>query len=163
MASLSSILRTPRRFALAGLAAALAAFAMPGIAHAQRGASTGDVWGETLRHGRTSYAAPQRSCPPVVDPRVNRGGYYETRYERVWVPATTRREWVPARHGFRYLPCGTRVRYVISHGHYRTVRVPGFYDRRAVQVWVPARRVVHRVDRYDRSRRHRVSHVGRRR
>ena len=163
MASRSSILRTSRRYALAGLAAALAAFLMPGMAQAQR-AATGGVWGETLQHGETRLGAPRQDCAPIeVGLRGDRSGRYEIRYDRVWVPATTRQEWVPTRYGYRYLLCGLRVRYVACHGHYRTVRVPGHYDRRAVRVWVPARRAIHGLGRYDGRRAHRVSHIGRRR
>ena len=160
MDSRSSILRTTRRLALAGLAAAAAAFAMPGIAQAQR-VVTGDVWGQTLEHGDTRLRAPRQECSPIQV--SHRSGRYEIRYDQVWVPATTRQEWVPTRYGYRSLPCGLRVRYVVCQGHYRTVHVPGFYDRRAVRVWVPARRSIHSFDRYDRYRAHRVSHIGRRR
>lgn len=156
MARLSNLIRTSRRLALAGLAAGLATFATADVASAQR-QPAGDVW-----QGASTRFAPQRTCPPVIDtrtPRNYRGGYYETRYERVWVPATTRREWVPAQYGYRYLPCGTRVRYLVQGGHYRSVHVPGYYDRQAVRVWVPARRQVVR----DTRRVHRVDHIGRRR
>lgn len=163
MATQMTILRTTRRYVLAGLAAALVAFAMPSIAVAQR-AAPGDVWGETLEHGETRLRAGRQECSPIeVRPRAHRSGRYELRYERVWVPATTRQEWVPARYGYHRLPCGLRVRHVICQGHYRTVHVPGFHDRRAVKVWVPARRWIRGHDRYDGNRVHRVSHIGRRR
>ena len=160
MDSRSSIIRTTKRLALAGLAAAVAVFAMPDIAQAQR-AVTSDVWGLTLEHGDTRVRSPRQECSPIQV--SHRSGRYEIRYDRVWVPATTRQEWVPTRHGYRYLPCGLRVRHVLCQGYYRTVHVPGFYDRRAVRVWVPARRAIHGLDRYDRHRTHRVSHIGRRR
>lgn len=160
MDSRSSIIRTTRRFALAALAAAVAVFAMPESARAQR-AVTGDVWGQTLEHGDTRIRSPRQECSPLQS--SHRSGRYEIRYERFWVPATTRQEWVPARYEYRYLPCGLRVRQVVCQGYYRAVHVPGFYDRRAVRVWVPARRPIRGFDRYDRHRTHRVSHIGRRR
>ena len=157
------ILRTSRRFALVGLAAAITVLAIPGSALAQR-AMAGDVWAETLDHGEVRLGEPRLSCSPTdLSSRASIGGRYEIRYERVWVPATTRREWVPARYGYTYLPCGLRVRHVIRQGHYRTVRVPGYHDRRAVKVWIPARRALHGLDRYGARRTHRVSHIGRRR
>ena len=163
MTSQSSILRTSRRFALAGLAAAIAVIAVPGSALAQR-ATTGDVWAKTLDHGEVRLGEPRLDCSPTdLSSRASIGGRYEIRYERIWVPATTRREWVPARYGYSFLPCGLRVRHVIRRGHYRTFRVPGYHDHRAVKVWIPARRSIQSLDRYGERRTHRVSHIGRRR
>ena len=63
-------------------------------------------------------------------------------------------------HGvFQFL----RVRHVVRRGHYRTFRVPGYHDHRAVKVWIPARRSMQGLDRYGERRTHRVSHIGRRR
>ena len=64
MDSRSSIIRTTKRLALAGLAAAVAVFAMPDIAQAQR-AVTGDVWGLTLEHGDTRVRSPRQECSPI--------------------------------------------------------------------------------------------------
>lgn len=159
MFDVRSLLSLPRRAALVGLAAALAALGTADTASAQRGPA-GDVWDATSRSaprpvaqetlgrpGRPGFERSGRIDHQV--PRGYAGGHYETRYEQVWVPPTTRQEWCPARYGYRTLPCGTRVRYLIEPGHYHTVCVPGRYEQRAVQVWVPAPRT------------HRVSHVGR--
>ena len=155
--SLQRLSRPLRRLALAGLAAGAFALGTADNASAQR-APVGKAWS-------TGFSSPQQSCPPTgrrIDtrsPRGFRGGHYETRYERVWVPGTTRQEWHAAEYGFRYDPCGRRVRFLVRAGHYDTVRIPGRYEQRAVQVWVPARRT--RVVEPQRRTR-RVSHIGRR-
>ena len=98
------ILRTSRRFALVGLAAAITVLAIPETALAQR-ATAGDAWAETLHHGEVRLGESRLGCSPIdLSSRASIGDRYEIRYERVWVPATTRREWVPARCGYTTCP-----------------------------------------------------------
>lgn len=155
--SLQRLTRPLRRLALAGLAASAFALGAADTASAQR-APVGEAWS-------AGFASPQQACPPVnrrIDtrsPRGFRGGRYETRYERVWIPGATRQQWHPAEYGFRFDACGRSVRFLVRAGHYDTIRIPGRYEQRAVQVWVPAQRT-RVVEPQPRSRR--VSHIGRR-
>ena len=153
--SLDRLARIPRAFALAGLAAAAATLGATD-ASAQRN-RTGDVWQSTASRG--FRPAPQETCRPIDSriPRGYRGGHYETRYERVWIPGELRRIWVPPVYEWRYDSCGRRIRVICQEGFYRTERAPGRYHTEARRVWVPAR-ATHVGSRRGRS--HRVTHRG---
>ena len=148
---------------LALAAFAAAAIGMADTANAQR-RQAGDVWQRTASRG----LAPQETCRPIdtrlprnfrgVRPIQRQRGYYETRYERVWVPGEVRRVWVPPVYEWRYDSCGRRVRVVCQAGYYRNERSPGYYERQAVRVWVPAQRACV-DDRRTRRRVHRVTHT----
>lgn len=174
-------LRSLRTLLGCGLAALAAAVATTSTASAQRG-PVGEVWEVTGRkvsdRGSAAITIGNRGASFSASygqfgrryrgqdhgqRRVDRRGCYETRYENVWVPGYEKRVWVPAVYEWRYDPCGRRTRVLVCAGYYRTECVPGRYERRARQVWVPARRgyVDHRHG--WRGQRHdRVTHVGRR-
>ena len=161
---LSRLAASLRGAALAALAATAATIGVADTASAQapRPERT-SVWQETARNGRVI----DRRAPDVRVPRneFSRSlGRYETRYERVWVPGRSERRWCPPQFEWRYDSCGRRIRVQVRAGYWGTIQHPGFYERRAVRVWVPARPVCEPVRdrRGTRSRRHRVSKVGRR-
>lgn len=69
----------------------------------------------------THYSRPARNYTSVS----TRGGYYEVRREKVWVP-------------------GYREKVRASCGRWIVRDVPGYYEYQKRRVWVPERRVVHR-------------------
>lgn len=65
-------------------------------------------------------------------------GRYETRYRQVWIPAFYRSEFVPPVYRTQVRRHGRVVRRIlVCAGHTRQVLVPGRYETRAEQVWVP--------------------------
>ncbi|MEM9801100.1 MAG: hypothetical protein AAGA20_12305 [Planctomycetota bacterium] len=141
-----------------GLAALAATLATAEPAAAQRRA-VGDVWEVTAsragdRGGASVTVGDRGTSFRASFGQRSRGGRYVTRYERVWVPGFQRQVWVPPVYEWRCGPFGNRIRVCVRAGFYRTECVPGRYESRPVQVWVPHR---------DQSvRRDRVTHVGRR-
>lgn len=65
-------------------------------------------------------------------------GRYETRVERVWIEGCERQVWAPARYELRRDACGRERWVLVCPGSWRTVRDPGRFEAREVQVWVPA-------------------------
>lgn len=139
--SIARLAASPRKLAralaLAGFAS-LATFGFADTAEAQR-SQAGEVWQSTAQRG-------QRRAPVTTrrDTRIPRNyrasGRYETRYERVWHEGERRQVWVSPVYQWQYDSCGRRVRVLVQNGYYRTERTPGHWDRKAVRVWVPARR-----------------------
>lgn len=132
---------------LALLLAAAASSAAPALA--QRQTARPD-WSITATKGTRSANAAITIGSQGVQASFQRGsrvpsgydgGRYETRYQKVWVPASSRRVWVAPVYQWRYDSCGRRYRATVQAGYYRTECIPGFYEQRAVQVWVPARRI----------------------
>lgn len=166
-------LRAPKALLASTLALVAGTFATAGTAEAQRdfridrsgvtASDCGPAGCTTVQVGpRGASFSTQRGRHRI--PRGYDGGRYETRYQKVWVPGRCERVWHPARYEWRYEPCGRRVRVLVQAGHWDTIQHPGYYEQRAVKVWVPARRIHVGGQRgYDRGRSHRVSHVGGRR
>ncbi|MEM9380889.1 MAG: hypothetical protein AAGB93_13130 [Planctomycetota bacterium] len=172
------LLRSSRAALGCGLVALAAAAATAAPAAGQRShtdRSVGDVWQVTAskssRNARTSVTIGNQGASFRADfgrrtrsrvPRGYDGGRYETRHRRVWVPGYDRQVWVAPVYDWRYDPCGRRTRVLVRAGYYRTECVPGRYESRAYEVWVPAPRirVERRAPRY--VHRDRVTHVGRR-
>ena len=189
--SFKRLLRSSSTLLGCGLAVFAAAIATAEPAAAQR-RSQGDVWqvtGTKVRENsrtsvsigsqgaslRASYG--QRGISQRHDghshgtQRDFRRGHYQTRSERYWVPAFDRQVWVPARYEWHRDFCGNRTRVLVQAGHYRTECVPGHYDTRSVQVWVPAQSIqpqriqpqrIHVRGSHHAHQRDRVTHVGRR-
>ena len=82
-------------------------------------------------HGQ-GYARSRDSLARVWVP-----GHYETRMERVWVPARCEEVWVPAVFEWRLDGCGRRVHLEVSAGHYETIHHPGHYESRPVKRYRP--------------------------
>jgi hypothetical protein len=78
-------------------------------------------------HGRPSYSSSRVWVP----------GHYETIDQRVWVPGRAERVWIEPVYELAIGPCGTRVRILLSAGHWRTIHHPGHYELRPVRVYRP--------------------------
>ena len=74
---------------------------------------------------------------PVQPYRVWVPGAYRTVSRQVWVPGRVDRVWVEPRYEVRLDPCGLEVRVLVCAGYYDTVEVPGRYETRREQEWVP--------------------------
>jgi len=79
------------------------------------------------------HCAPPPSCPPAM---VWVPAHHETRCEKVWVEGCEQRVWVEPAFEWRYDSCGRSFRFSAGGGHWKTVRTPGHYETRTVQVWV---------------------------
>ncbi|MCE9595983.1 MAG: hypothetical protein K8S98_17475 [Planctomycetes bacterium] len=74
------------------------------------------------------------ACRPAY--RVWSPGHYECRDQSVWVPGECRRVWVEPLIEWRtdYRGCSRQV--LVRAGYWESVRTPGRYETRRVQVWV---------------------------
>jgi len=75
-------------------------------------------------------------CPPPVQQ-----GYWETRYQRVWVPGPVRQIWVPEQYAVHYDACGRAHQYLVRPGYWDTIQEQGYWENRPTQVWVPYRAI----------------------
>jgi hypothetical protein len=90
-----------------------------------------------FKHGSISIGfrgGERRECRPSY--RVWSPGHYETREQSVWVEGECRRVWVEPRYEWRTDYRGCRSRVLVRPGYWDTVRTPGHYETRRVQVWV---------------------------
>ena len=92
--------------------------------------------------GRYSGAHAYGNRGPVAhrtyaSSRVWVPGRYATVEERVWVPGCSERVWVEPVYDLALGHCGTRVRVLLSAGHWKTVHHPGHYETRCVRVYRP--------------------------
>ena len=83
------------------------------------------------RYDRDRHYDRNRNCG---NDRYYRNTNYRDRYYnnhstrvRIWVPGYTTRVWCPPRYEYVRNRCGRLVRVCISHGHYKTRYVPGYY------------------------------------
>jgi hypothetical protein len=95
------------------------------------------------RYGALGVTLGAPAChAPRPAPRIWIPGRHETSCERVWVPSQVHRVWVPPVYRDHYESgcvggAKRRVSVLVSQGYWRTVRNPGHYETRSVQVWVP--------------------------